>query len=311
MAHGTHDYDIDPRNEHIVIGINDDLFPREKAMVSVFDSGFMLGDGVWEGIRVHGGKLAFIDDHLRRLFEGAAGIDMDIGRTPDELTALIQATLDANDMGPDTDGVHIRLMVTRGVKSTPYQDPRFTITAPTIVVIPEYKEARPETLTQGVRLYTVSIRRGRPDVQDPKWNSHSKLNCISACIQATKAGADEALMLDPQGFVATCNSTHFFIVRHPDGPDARPEVWTSTGDYCMPGITRRNVLRLCAQHGLIWREKNFSVTECYGATEAFVTGTFAGIAPVTEIDGRTIGTGERGPIVEQLQSWYVEMLDAL
>jgi branched-chain amino acid aminotransferase len=311
MAHGTHDYDIDPRNSEIVIGINDDLLPREKAMVSVFDSGFMLGDGVWEGIRVHGGKLAFLDDHLRRIYEGAKGIDMDIGRTPAELTALIQATLDANGMGPDTDGVHIRLMVTRGVKSTPYQDPRFTITPPTIVIIPEYKEARPETLTQGVRLYTVSIRRGRPDVQDPKWNSHSKLNCISACIQAAKAGADEALMLDPQGFVATCNSTHFFIVRHPDGPDGKAEVWTSTGDYCMPGITRRNVLRLCEQHDLIWREKNFSVTECYGATEAFVTGTFAGIAPVTEIDGRTIGTGERGPIVERLQSWYVEMLDAL
>jgi len=309
VAHGTHDYDVDPRNDDIIIGINDDLLPRDRAMVSVFDSGFMLGDGVWEGIRVHHGKLAFLDEHLRRLAEGAMGIDLDIGRTEGELAAMIQSTLDANDMGPDTDGVHIRLMVTRGVKSTPYQDPRFTISAPTIVIIPEYKIARPETLTQGVRLYTVSIRRGRADVQDPKWNSHSKLNCISACIQATKAGADEALMLDPQGFVATCNSTHFFIVRHPDGPDEVPEVWTSTGDYCMPGITRRNVLRLCERHGITWREKNFSVTECYGATEAFVTGTFAGIAPVTEIDGRTIGRGERGPMVDQLQQWYLELLD--
>jgi len=277
--------------------------------VSVFDSGFMLGDGVWEGIRVHHGRLAFLDDHLRRIYEGARGIDMDIGRTPAELTALIQATLDANGMGPDTDGVHIRLMITRGVKSTPYQDPRFTITPPTIVIIPEYKTARAETLTQGVRLYTVSIRRGRPDVQDPKWNSHSKLNCIAACIQADKAGADEALMLDPQGFVATCNSTHFFIVRHPDGPGGAPEVWTSTGDYCIPGITRRNVLRLCSEHGITAREKNFSVTECYGATEAFVTGTFAGIAPVTELDGRTVGTGERGPVVERLQQYYLDLLD--
>lgn len=310
MAHGTHDHDIDPRNTSIVIGINDDLVPRERAAVSVFDSGFMLGDGVWEGIRVHHGKLAFLDDHLRRLFEGAKGLHMDIGRTPAELTRMLEATLAANDMA-DADGVHIRLMVTRGVKSTPYQDPRFTITPPTIVIIPEYKTARPETLTQGLRLSTVSIRRGRPDVQDPKWNSHSKLNCISACIQAAEAGADEALMLDPQGFVATCNSTHFFIVRHPDGPDGPAEVWTSTGDYCMPGITRRNVLRLCEQHGVTWREKNFSVTECYGATEAFVTGTFAGIAPVTVIDGRTIGSGERGPMVEQLQWWYVEMLEAL
>lgn len=309
MAHGTHDHDIDPRNESIVIGINDDLLPRDRAMVSVFDSGFMLGDGVWEGIRVHRGRLAFLDQHLRRLYEGAMGIDMDIGRTPAELGDMIRATLDANDMGPETDGVHIRLMVTRGVKSTPYQDPRFTISAPTIVIIPEFKTARPETLTRGVTLSTVSIRRGRPDVQDPKWNSHSKLNCISACIQAAKAGADEALMLDPQGFVATCNSTHFFVVRYPDGPDGPPEVWTSTGDYCIPGITRRNVLQLCDELGITAREKNFSVTECYGATEAFVTGTFAGIAPVSEIDGRTIGSGERGPVVERLQRAYVDLLD--
>jgi len=214
--------------------------------------------------------------------------------------------------------VHIRLMITRGVKSTPYQDPRFTITEPTIVIIPEYKDPRPETLTQGVRLATVSTRRGRPDVQDPKWNSHSKLNCITACIQATKAGADEGLMLDPQGFVATCNSTHFFIVRRPDGPGTPQnpgpvEVWTSTGDYCMPGITRRNVLRLCDRRGdelhMTGHQKNFSLTEVYGADEAFVTGTFAGIAPVTEVDGRVIGTGERGPIVEALQQWYVEMME--
>jgi len=308
MTHGAHDYDIDPRNTSIIIGINDDLLPREQAVVSVFDSGFMLGDGVWEGIRVHHGRLAFIDEHLRRLYEGAKGIDMDIGRTPDELTTMLHATLAANGM-ETADGVHIRLMVTRGVKSTPYQDPRFTITPATIVIIPEYKTARAETLIQGVRLYTVSTRRGRPDVQDPKWNSHSKLNCISACIQAAQAGADEGLMLDPQGFVATCNSTHFFIVRHPDGPAGPPEVWTSTGDYCMPGITRRNVLRLCDNDGITAREKNFSLTECYGATEAFVTGTFAGIAPVTEIDGRTIGTGKRGPMVAALQQRYIELLD--
>ena len=221
---------------------------------------------------------------------------------------MLHATLAANGM-ETADGVHIRLMVTRGVKSTPYQDPRFTITPATIVIIPEYKTARAETLIQGVRLYTVSTRRGRPDVQDPKWNSHSKLNCISACIQAAQAGADEGLMLDPQGFVATCNSTHFFIVRHPDGPAGPPEVWTSTGDYCMPGITRRNVLRLCDNDGITAREKNFSLTECYGATEAFVTGTFAGIAPVTEIDGRTIGTGKRGPMVAALQQRYIELLD--
>ncbi len=308
MAHGTHDHDVDPRNEHVIIRVGDELLPRERAVVSVFDSGFMLGDGVWEGIRVHHGRLAFLDDHLRRLYEGAKAIDLDIGRTPAELTTLITTTLDANGM-QEASGVHVRLMITRGVKSTPYQDPRFTIGPPTIVVIPEYKAAREETLTTGVRLYTVSTRRGRPDVQDPKWNSHSKLNCISACIQATKAGADEALMLDPQGFVATCNSTHFFVVRHPDGPAGAAEVWTSTGDYCLPGITRRNVLRLCASHGFTAQERNFSLTEVYGASEAFVTGTFAGIAPVTEVDGRTIGDGRRGPMVEALQGWYLELLD--
>ncbi len=306
VAHGTHDYDDDERNANILIHVRGELVPRDQATVSVLDSGFMLGDGVWEGIRVHNGALAFGDAHLARLYEGAAAIDMDIGKTPDELRAIINETLVANEM---TENVHIRLMITRGVKSTPYQDPAFTITDPTIVVLPEYKMPRPETLTRGMSLFTVHVRRGRPDVQDPKWNSHSKLNCISACIQAAKAGADEALMLDPQGFVATCNSTHFFIVRHPDGPSGPPEVWTSTGDYCMPGITRRNILKLCERHGIVAREKNFSLTEVYGATEAFVTGTFAGVAPVTSVDGRTIGSGERGQIVESLQGFYVDLIN--
>lgn len=307
MAHGTHDYDADPRNESILINLNGKLVPRGEAMVSVFDSGFMLGDGIWEGIRVHNGKLAFLGDHLRRLFEGAKALDMDIGKSAEELESMLLETISSNGMSDDT---HIRLMITRGVKSTPYQDPSFTITPPTIVAIPEYKKPHAKTLTDGLSLFTVHVRRGRPDVQDPKWNSHSKLNCISACIQAGKAGADEALMLDPQGFVSTCNSTHFFIVKYPDGPSGDPEVWTSTGDYCMPGITRRNVLRLCAQQGIVHHEKNFSLTEVYSAEEAFVTGTFAGLAPVTEVDGRTIGAGERGPMVQRLQELYVEMLAA-
>ncbi len=304
MAHGTHDHAHDPRNHEILIGVNGELKPRAEAVVSVFDSGFILGDGVWEGIRVHGGRLAFLDDHLKRLYEGAKAIDLDIGKSPDELTADVMAVLAANGQDTaDTHDVHIRLMITRGVKSTPYQDPRFTITPPTIVIIPEYKEPDPSVLTRGIRLFTTHVRRGRPDVQDPKWNSHSKLNCISACIQAAKAGADEALMLDPQGFVATCNSTHFFIVR--DG-----EVWTSTGDYCLPGITRRNVLRLCDRHGITSHEKNFSLTEVYGADEAFVTGTFAGLAPVAEVDGRVIGSGERGPVTEALQQHYLALIAA-
>lgn len=296
---GTHAYLDDPRNAEILISINGALFPRDEAKVSVFESGYMLGDGVWEGIRLHKGRLVFLDQHLTRLFEGAKTIDMDIGLTPAEMEDRLYATLKANGM---TDGVHIRLMVTRGVKSTPYQHPRVTITPPTVVIIPEYKAPAPEPLERGIRLYTVSIRRGAPDVQDPKLNSHSKLNCIMACIQADKAGADEALMLDPHGFVATCNSTHFFIVR-------RGEVWTSTGQYCLGGITRGNVIRLCREHGIPVFEKNFSLTDVYGAEEAFVTGTFAGLIPAVEIDGRRLGDGGRGPMTLRLQGLYRDLIE--
>jgi len=222
---------------------------------------------------------------------------LDIGMDRAALTRAIMDTLAANNM---TDHVHIRLMVTRGIKRTPYQDPRMTIGPATIVIIPEYKNPKAETLTRGIRLFTVHVRRGAPDVQDPKLNSHSKLNCITACIQATKAGADEALMLDPHGFVATCNSTHFFIVR-------KGEVWTSTGMYCLGGITRANVLRVCRENGIPAFEKSFSLTDVYGADEAFVTGTFAGVAPVVEIDGRKISDG-RGPMVERLQNLYRELI---
>lgn len=298
MAHGTHDYAIDPRNENILININGELFPRSEAKVSVFDSGFVLGDGVWEGLRVHHGRIAFLDQHLDRLYEGAKTLDFELGLTRDELTQRLYDTLRANDM---KEGVHIRLMVSRGVKATPYQDPRVTITPATIVMVPEYKTALPETLTRGIDLFTVHVRRGFPDVQDQKLNSHSKLNCIMACIQATKAGADEALMLDHQGFVSTCNSTHFFIVR-------RGEVWTSTGDYCLGGITRGNIVALCRANGIVCLEKNFSLTDVYGADEAFVTGTFAGVAPVGTVDGRVLGTGGRGPMVEELQGLYAELI---
>ena len=297
---GTHEYQDDPRNATIRIDINGEFFAREEARVSVFDSGFVLGDGVWEGLRVHHGKVAFLDQHLERLYEGAKALDMDMEVSPQQLRERIYRVLEENTMH---EGVHIRLMVSRGIKATPYQDPRITITPPTIVIIPEYKEALPETAHKGIRLFTVHVRRGYPDVQDPKLNSHSKLNCITACIQAAKAGADEALMLDPHGFVATCNSTHFFIVR-------KGEVWTSTGDYCLGGITRGNVIQLCEQNDIPVRQKNFSLTDVYGASEAFVTGTFAGLAPVAEIDGRVIGDGQRGPMVEKLQRLYLAMLEA-
>jgi branched-chain amino acid aminotransferase len=295
---GTHHHADDPRNRDILIYVNGQLSPRASASVSVFDSGFILGDGVWEGLRVHHGRIAFLDQHLARLYEAAKAIDLDIGMDRSALTAALYQTLAANRM---SDGVHMRLMVTRGLKSTPYQDPRACIGPATVVIIAEYKLPLPETLTRGVRLFTVHVRRGAPDVQDPKLNSHSKLNCITACIQAAKAGADEALMLDPLGFVATCNSTHFFIVRG-------TEVWTSTGKYCLPGITRANVLRLCRENGIAAYEKDFSLTEVYGADEAFVTGTFAGVAPVVEVDGRRISAA-RGPMVERLQKLYLQLIE--
>ncbi len=291
---GTHEYSDDPRNADILIYINGDLVARSDASISVFDSGFILGDGVWEGLRLHDGGIPFLASHLDRLFEGAKAIDMDLGMDRDTLAGELKRTLLANNMHTD---VHIRLMVTRGIKATPYQDPRVTISGPTIVMIPEYKTPMPGAAERAVRLFTVHVRRAPPDTQDPKLNSHSKLNCITACIQAAKAGADEALMLDPQGFVATCNSTHFFIVR-------KGEVWTSTGQYCLGGITRGNVIRLCEENDIPVHQKAFSLTDVYGADEAFVTGTFAGLSPVGDIDGRTIGSGERGAVTERLQGFY-------
>jgi branched-chain amino acid aminotransferase len=299
MAHGTHDFADDERNEQILIWINGELVPREHAVVSVFDAGFVLGDGVWEGLRVRSGHPAFLERHLDRLFEGAKAIMLDIGLDRGELTDAIYATLRANKM---TDGVHVRLMVTRGVKRTPYQDPRVTIGPATVVIIAEHKEPLPATVTDGITLFTTHVRRAAPDTLDPKLNSHSKLNDITACIQAYTAGADEALMLDPHGFVATCNSTHFFIV-------SGGEVLTSDGRYCLAGITRANILELCLANGIPARETTFSLTDVYSAGEAFVTGTFAGVVPVRSVDGRVIGDGRRGPVVERLQGLYRELVD--
>ena len=298
MAFGTHSYLPDPRNGSVLFNVNGEIVPRDRAVVNVFDSGFMLGDGVWEGLRVHAGQIAFLDDHMDRLWEGLAALHIDPGVSREDLVARIHATLDANDM---RDHVHIRLMITRGLRSTPYQDPRVVVSPATIVIAPEFKQPDPATAHRALTLKSVATRRGRADVQDPGLNSHSKINCITACIQGIDAGADEAIMLDPQGFVATCNSTHFFIVRG-------GEVWTSTGDYCLGGITRLKVIQLCRANGIPVSERNFTLRHCYAADEAFTTGTFAGLAPVGTIDGRTIGTGERGPMVERLQKLYLELI---
>ena len=299
MTTGFYHFQDDARNAGIQIDINGQLFHRDRAMVSVFDSGFVLGDGIWEGLRVFNGRVAFFDEHMDRLFEGAKALDFELDLSRAQLSERIDRLLAANGMH---DGVSIRLMVSRGVKSTPNQDPRVTIGGPTIVIIAEFKEPDPELLVRGLRIFTVHVRRGHPDVQDPRLNTHSKLNCITACIQATKAGFDEALMLDPHGFVATCNSTHFFIVRG-------NEVWTSSGDYCLTGITRANVINLCRNNAIPVFEKNFSLSQVYGAQEAFVTGTFGGLVPVIEVDGRSIGERRHGPMVKHLQSLYGELVD--
>ena len=282
-AAGSQGYVGDPRNDDVFISVNGQLVRRPEAKVSVFDSGFVLGDGVWEGLRLSGGRIAFLDKHLNRLWDGAKMLRIDIGLTREALAARVFDVVEANAM---RDGVHIRLMVTRGVKRSPYQDPRLTIGAATVVIIPEWKLPRPEMLARGLSLFTVHVRRTGPAEQDQKLNSHSKLNCILACIQAIEAGADEALMLDDRGFVATCNSTHFFIVRN-------GELWTSAGGYCLGGITRDAVLRAARRAGVPAYEKDFPLFDVHAADEAFCTGTFAGLTPVVKVDGRPIGDYSR------------------
>lgn len=299
MTRTTHDTLDDPRNAEVLVWLNGELVPRAEAKVSVLDSGFMLGDGVWEGIRLHNGRFAFLDQHLDRLWQAAKTIDLDIGMTKAEMTEALERTVRANGM---ESGVHLRLMVTRGPKKTPFQDPRLSLWGPTIVILAEHKVADEATFEAGIRLFTAHVHRGAPDVQDPKLNSHSKLNCILAMIQAIKAGCDEALMLDPHGFVATCNSTNFFIV-------TRGELWTSTGDYCMNGITRGNVLRVARAAGILTFERNFSLFDVYGASEAFVTGTFAGVTPVIEVDGRPIGDARPGETTRRLRGLYRGLIE--
>jgi branched-chain amino acid aminotransferase len=298
VSPGTHEAVADERNESVLVYVNGEFYPRDEARISVFDSGFLVGDGVWEGIRLHGGEFAFLALHLDRLFEGARAIDLDIGMTRQEITGALRETVRRNGM-EDSDGVHVRLMVTRGDKKTPSQDPRLVMSGPNVVIIAEHKLADPEVKEQGVRLFTSTVRRPPPDTLDQKLNCHSKLHEVVALIQALKAGADEALMLDPTGAVATCNATNFFIVRG-------GEVWTSTGQYSLNGITRRMVIELCRENGIPVSERTFSLTDVYGADEAFVTGTFGGLTPVVEVDGRTIGTGKPGEITIRLCELYAE-----
>lgn len=287
----THQAAEDARNETIRIWLNGRIVPKAEAMVSVYDSGFMLGDGVWEGIRLYNGKWAFIGEHMDRLFEAAKAIDLDIGLTRDQ---VIQAMLDTQAANGMTENAHARLMVTRGIKTRPFQHPKLSQQGPTIAIIMEHSKP---SIPRPIRLATVPHLRGLPMTQDPKLNSHSKLNCILACIAAEKAGADEALMLDVHGFVNTTNACNFFIVR-------KGQVWTSTGDYCMNGITRQKVIDLCRENGIPVFERNYSLVDTYGADEAFLTGTFGAQTPVGMIDGRQIGDGQMGPLTKQIRMLY-------
>jgi len=291
----THQAADNARNADIKIYVNGDIVPRDKAKVSVYDSGFMLGDGIWEGLRLYNGKWAFLDEHMDRLFEAALALDLDIGMDRTGVIAALEATRHANGMENNT---HARLMITRGVKTRPFQHPALSQTGPTMVIICEHSTP---SIPRPIRLATVPHMRGLPMTQDPKLNSHSKLNCILACIAAEKAGADEALMLDVNGFVNTTNACNFFIVR-------KGAVWTSTGDYCMNGITRQKVIDLCRANGIPVYERNFSLVDTYGADEAFLTGTFGAQTPVASLDGRTIGTGQLGPVTKRLRALYKDLI---
>ena len=300
MSYGAHSYEDDPRNASVLISVNGEMVPRDRAVVSVFDSNFMLGDGVWEGLRLYDGCLAFLDEHLDRLFEAALYIDMDIGMTRAEVADAVWATLRANEMHTDA---HVRLMITRGRKRKPFQHPHLSAWGPTVVIIAEHSKPDERVIDRGIRLFTVPHHRGLPLTQDAKLNSHSKLNCIVALNHAVRAGADEALMLDPFGFVNTTNACNFFIVRG-------REVWTSTGDYCMNGITRKKVIDVCRADGILVFERNYSLVDTYGADEAFLTGTSGAQTPVFEIDGRQIGAGRAGPVFHRIRQLYKDLVQA-
>ena len=299
MAKSTHSAIVDPRNENVKIYINGAFHSRENAQISVFDSGFLVGDGIWEGLRLHNGNFAFLDKHMDRLFAGASAIHLDIGLSREELIGALLETIEINEM---TDDVHVRLMVTRGDKKTPSQHPSNVVGGPNIVIIAEHKVADPSISQEGITLFTVTVRRPPPDTLDQRLNCHSKLHEVIALVQAIEAGADEALMLDPTGAVATCNATNFFIVKN-------GQVWTSTGEYCLNGITRELVIEISRKNGIEAFEKPFSLTDVYSADEAFVTGTFGGLTPVTKVDGRTIADGKIGSATTLLQGLYKEAIN--
>jgi branched-chain amino acid aminotransferase len=300
MVHGTHNAIQDDRNNHIKIYVNGEFFSRKDAKISVFDSGYLVGDGIWEAVRLYRGTLVFLDDHFSRLWSAAKATGIKLPYSKLELKAIVEKVLQTNNM---QDGVHVRIMVTRGIKKTPSQDPRLTISGPNLVIIPEYKIADPSSKNKGIKLFTSTIRRGSPDYLDPKLNCHSKLHEVQALIQAIEAGADEALMLDVNGFVSTCNSTNFFIIKN-------GIVFTSTGQYCMNGITRQKIIDVCKANNIEVRETNFSLFDVYAADEAFVTGTFGGVTPVISVDGKSIENNSNNEFSATLEKHYQSLVES-
>jgi len=296
---GSQDFTADPRNENVLLYLNGALVPKAEAKVSVFDAGFVLGDGVWEGLRLHKGKLLFLQAHLERLYDGARAIALDIGLTREEMAAALLRTAEANGMET---GVHIRLMVTRGPKKAPNQDPRNALGQPTIVIVAEHKEPSEEIAAKGLKLATSSIRCTPKEMFDMRLNSHSRLALIRALLDVIGQGADEALMLDPDSFVSSCNATNFFSVKN-------GELRTSTGEFCFNGVTRANVIALARENGIALKIGNFTLDDIHASDEAFVTGTFGGLTPVREIDGYTMPYALPGPVTQRLRALYAQLKD--
>ena len=289
----SHDFFKDKRNNYVKIYINGKFYKRNEAKISVFDSSVLLGDGVWDSLRYHDDKFIFLKEHLDRLYKDAKLIDLKIHLSRKKLSEALTKTIKINKMKTD---VHLRIVISRGIKSTPYQSPKVTISKPTIIIIPEYKKPDIKAYKKGLKLVTVNTIRGPINVQNPQINSLSKLNCILACIEANKKNADEALMFDIKGNIATNNSTHFFFVKN-------NTVFTSTGKYCVTGITRKKIIDLCKKNKIKVREKNFKLNEVLKADEAFCTGSFAGIVPVNQINKKKYSL-ENNPITKELTNLY-------
>ena len=295
---GSHNYIPDKKNHDIFININGTLLRRNEAKISVFDSGFLLGDGVWEGIRVHKSKLVFIDEHLNRLFNSAKGISLNIKLSKAQIIQQIYKVLNINNM---VDNIHIRLIITRGDKITPYQNPNSNVGPINYVIIPEHKKVDPETHLNGITIGRVNNIRPNAEILNPQFNTLSKLNCILASIEANNLGYDEGIMDDLNGNISTCNSTNLFFIK-------KNKVLTSTGEFCLNGITRQKAIEVCNENNILCLETNFTFDEIVDCDEAFVTGTFGGIIPVKKLEQRQLKSTNDNSLVYRIRDLYNEKI---